>query len=314
MSEGQFENVTGGPGIGVERSEDGLIISKLTDDTILAEIHATVAGAKYEMKEIDELGNVLQYKYWSGSQSYVGDRPHFYAWEANAVAGVANGTKVLCFPLRNGRYAFFRPSGIVKFTCSCKIDNTPANRGMAYPGNTIIVNQRTVAVSGGGAGPPDVNTEELLLVKFVRPVQIANGMFLHLCMDHNVIWEGPAGVRENCSWDWNYFWITADFNCNATNWNNQPASVASGSMGRVDAGGFFGPFAPKAIYHNDRWTLYDSIQSPNDGLYAAWPLAYGVMIDPRILGGFYGQWGGPFTDCLVTTALDPIHSHSFIAW
>ncbi len=312
----RFESVTGGPGIGVTRSDDGLIISKLTDDTILAQIHATVAANKYEMKEIDEAGNVLQYKYWAGNQSYVGDRPHFYAWEVNIVAGIANGTKVLCFPLRNGRYGFFLSGNLVRFASSCKIDNTPANRGMAYPGNTTIVNQRTVALSGGGAGPPDLNTEELLLVKFAQPVNIANGMFLHLVMNHFVQWTGGAGVGENCRWVWNYRWITADFNTAATTWNTQPASVGTGSQGYEESGGAFDAFFPFELNNNNWGTFYSSCQEPNDGAYTNHPLAYGVMIDPRVPGGgWHGQnFPGGLTDCTATTSIDPLHAHSFIAW
>ena len=214
----RLNTVTGGDGIGVQNTPTGIVVSKLTDDPILAMVHAQIgATAEYEMKEIIEDGNVVQYRYQAGSQYFVDDRAHFNAWEADGRTNVANGERVLCFPVANGRFAFFRPVKPYLIDGSCMVDlAVPA--GVAAGGTTCTV-QNTVG--GPGAIQPDAGTMQYVLLHFDRPALLggAEDTIVHIAQPR-IIWTMAAQAWGDLHYHFWIDWITQDFD-----WNND-GSVA----------------------------------------------------------------------------------------
>ncbi len=310
IASSRIEAMQSGGGSSVLPGVRGPSLSNTLDYPIQARVVGNETGALYLMEEIDYEGNDV------GSE-------RFYAWEQNGETSVADGTRVTCVPTGDGsKYVFFRPNHLVRFDGSCKIDNTPANRGMAYPGNTVVVNQRTV----GGPGLPDANTEEWLLVKLVEPVTIANGMILHMPLNILIAWIGcNVGNNDSYNFGWEYYIITADFNTAATTWNNQPASVAgcwggvqpvANPIGVPPPGGGSVGFNNLGVGANK---TYGSIVGPSGGIWLNHPVAYGIMFkivagNPASIGdGWWSAFGwAGFTTCLATINIDPIHAHSFI--
>lgn len=295
-----LEMISGGYGINVQHGHGGVGISLGVGMPMLAKVKAyTGADALYDMYEIDRDGAV-----------FVG-APEFQAYEANGNVNVAVDTRVQVFEGgRPGHWVFFRPR-IVTFDASCKIDNTPANRGTSYPGNTQVTNQRTVAASGGGSGGPDANTEEWLLCHLSEPVMITDGVWLHLLFHQFVTWAG-AFVPTKAYFEWDHWIITDDFDCagpGCATWNTQPPSVyGCGGVVHIYANGDSG----LGTMSHGGWSVeYESNQQPSTGVWDNHAIAYGIMF--KITSGVAWRFiMGGLTNSSTVTSLDPIHAHSFM--
>lgn len=272
--ERRAQSVRGGAGAALRSTPMGIMAGNLMNTVQLAKVKSNVGGALYRMYPIDKDGTAI-----GGTTSVLSSNStdsYFYAYEADGVTTVANGTRVMAFQIGGeGKYAFFRPVGNTRFDGVCRIDEFAP--GVVDPNQWDAMVENTVG--GNGGITPDAGTMEYLLMHLATPLPNAPGRPVFILFSYTrVFWDLNVNMWGDLRYNYFIDWITQDFDFAndgsvvppRNTWATRPTIVAgAGFRAEINVIDCL-----EAIYEPRAAVFTQNLLTP------ALPMIYGVQIRP----------------------------------